>query len=103
MGVAVNPRGGVAQAMPRANPPQATKDVANISFHGILCLTPLATVPTVLKVNMASLLRSALGWRDIASGAQTERRGGAGPAGACLAVRTRRPPIDRDGVTIVLL
>src|SRR5262249_42390215 len=33
---------------------------------------------------------SALGWSDIAAGAQTERRGGAGPAGACLAVRT--PP-----------
>src|SRR5262245_60508930 len=30
-------------------------------------------------------------WKDIVPGAQTERRGGAGPAGACLAVRTRRP------------
>src|SRR5262245_41015097 len=30
----------------------------------------------------------AIQWRDIAAGAQTERRGGAGPAGACLAVRT---------------
>src|SRR5262245_42869249 len=34
--------------------------------------------------------RSAIKWRDITAGAQTERRGGAGPAGACLAVRT--PP-----------
>src|SRR5205085_1553067 len=34
--------------------------------------------------------RSALRWRDIAPGAQTERRGGAGPGGACLAVRA--PP-----------
>src|SRR5262245_5520432 len=33
---------------------------------------------------------SAIQWPDIAAGAQTERRGGAGPAGACLAVRT--PP-----------
>src|SRR5262245_48623463 len=33
---------------------------------------------------------SAIEWRDIAAGAQTERRGGAGPVGACLAVRT--PP-----------
>src|SRR6516165_3851407 len=30
---------------------------------------------------------SAIQWRDIVAGAQTERRGGAGPAGACLAVR----------------
>src|SRR5262249_204210 len=58
----------------------------------ILCLAPLATVSSVLNVNMASLPRSALELRDIAAGAQTERRGGAGPAGACLAVRT--PPAD---------
>src|SRR5262245_9112110 len=32
----------------------------------------------------------AIPWLDIATGAQTEHRGGAGPAGACLAVRT--PP-----------
>src|SRR5437870_8405619 len=33
---------------------------------------------------------SAIQCLDIVAGAQTERRGGAGPAGACLAVRT--PP-----------
>src|SRR5262245_9669139 len=92
--VDVKPWLGVAQTSPKRNPPatQATRIPANSSFNGILCLAPLATVSSVLNVNMASLPRSALELRDIASGAQTERRGGAGPAGACLAVRT--PPAD---------
>src|SRR5262249_1715504 len=34
---------------------------------------------------------------DIVPGAQTERRGGAGPAGACLAVRT--PPAASSSTT----
>src|SRR5437899_12616376 len=64
-----------------ANAPRAqtTKAPATISFRGILRRAPWATVPSVLNVNLASLLRSALGWRDIVPGAQTERRGGAGP------------------------
>src|SRR5262245_34062719 len=48
---------------------------------------------------------SAIQWWDIAPGAQTERRGGAGPAGACLAVRT--PPAAScsvtDGRSVLLL
>src|SRR5438128_1984266 len=69
-----------------ANAPRAqtTKAPASISFQGILRRAPWATVPSVLNVNMASLLRSALGWRDIVPGAQTERRGGAGPVRAWL-------------------
>src|SRR5438128_12008518 len=69
-----------------ANAPRAqtTKAPATISFRGILRRAPWATVPSVLNVNMASLLRSALGWRDIVPGAQTERRGGAGPVRGLL-------------------
>src|SRR4029450_11651845 len=43
------------------------------------------------KFLIASLVWSAVHWRDIATSAQTERRSGAGPVGACLAVRTHRP------------
>src|SRR5262245_22751800 len=84
--VAVKPTGGVAWAVLRANAPraQAPSAPATISFHDILRLALLAACPTVLDLNMASLLRSAFGWRGIVPGAQTERRGGAGPAGGKL-------------------
>src|SRR5262249_6997318 len=55
-----------------------------ISFHGIRRLTLLPPSPSVLTMNMASLLRSALWWRGIAAGAQAERRGGAGPVRGLL-------------------
>src|SRR2546430_26671 len=88
----IPPPAAPTQATPMVKAPrtQATNAPATSSFHGILRLAALASDPTDLKINMASLLRSALGWRDIVPGAQTERRGGAGPVGACLAVRT--PP-----------
>src|SRR5262249_54487035 len=47
--------------------------------------------------------RSAIEWRDIAPGAQTERRGGAGPAGACLAVRTPPAAFHVEAARSVLL
>src|SRR5262245_7245823 len=82
MMVVVMPAPGVAQAMPTASPPntQATNARATISFRGIQRLGPGLTR---LNMDIASLLRSALGWRDTGPGAQTERRGGARPAGAC--------------------
>src|SRR5262245_38520430 len=84
--VAVKPTGSVARAVWMANAPraQATNVPATISFPGILHPAPLATGPSVLHLNLASLLRSALGWKGIVPGAQTERRGGAGPAGGLL-------------------
>jgi hypothetical protein len=52
---------------------------ASINGNGVLCLAPVATGPVFMVVSMVSLLWSASGWRDIAAGAQTERRGDAGP------------------------
>src|SRR5438552_8563617 len=93
MGVLTKPGlGGVAWATRRAMTPdaQATTAAAIIGFQSIRSFALLPNGPIDLNLNMASLLRSALTWSDIDPGAQTERRGGAGPAGACLAVRT--PP-----------
>src|SRR5262245_30888701 len=89
--VAVKPWGGVAQAVvPRAKAPttQARTAPATVSLRGIVRLALLAARPNLWNRNMPSLLRSALGWKGIVPGAQTGRRGGAGPAGACLVVRT---------------
>src|SRR5262245_15576618 len=78
--------GSVARAVWVANVPraQATNAPAAVSIRGDLRPEVLATCRFVLDMNMASLLRSAYGWRGIVPGAQTERRGGAGPAGGLL-------------------
>jgi len=64
--VVVIPTPGVAQEFPMASSPtvQVTTAEANIIF--------------ALR-NMDFLRRSALHWKDIAVGAQIERRSGAGP------------------------
>src|SRR5262249_18431647 len=79
--VNVAPTGSVARAVWRANAPraQATNAPATIRFPGFVGPALLATGPSVLHLNMASLLWSALGWKGIVPGAQTERRGDAGP------------------------
>src|SRR5438132_7568861 len=77
---------GVACATRRAMTPdaQATTAAAIIGFQSIQSFALLPNGPIDLNLNMASLLRSALTWSDIDPGAQTERRGGAGPAGGLL-------------------
>src|SRR5437763_2064746 len=87
MGEPTNPGlGGVAWATRRATTPdaQATTAAAIIGFQSIRSFALLPNGPIDLNLNMASLLRSALRWSDIDPGAQTERRGGAGPAGGLL-------------------
>src|SRR5262245_46002314 len=77
---------GVARTVLTAKSPRApaANAAATISFHGNRRLTLRATDPTDLNGDITSLLRSALGWRGIGPGAQTKRRGGAGPAGGLL-------------------
>jgi hypothetical protein len=79
--VVVAPEPGVAHANLKAIPPkaQATMAPASTTLQGLVCGAPLANSPSVFFVNMDSLLWSALQWRDIAVGAQTKRRGDAGP------------------------
>ena len=45
---------------------------------------PFAYQAFVVRCNIDSLLWSAFEWRDVAPGAQTERRGGAGPVRGLL-------------------
>src|SRR5207302_8493685 len=87
-------RGGDARAgscpdEPRSEPTESAGDER--SRHDELpwrpALRALGDRTLGVEHEHASLLRSAIEWRDIVPGAQTERRGGAGPVGACLAVR----------------
>jgi hypothetical protein len=69
-------RPGVAQAIPMAMLPKThvAKTPARTRLTDFGFLARLTNVPSVSIVIMVSLQRSALEWRDIATGAQTERR-----------------------------